>query len=180
MELFCDMTTDDGGWSLVWSYTFTNYNQFDDNSNAVTPVPTWPATNVNVNRSTTPPTHEYSLGALEFGLWKSIGKEFLIKSNINNWIACSPNTGSLVDWATGFIRCRNLKNIGPAQCNGKVPEKVNIFAIGPRLRRDEDRSMTYHFEGSTDSDWPVHDPCGSNSLNQKTGVELPGGNVYIR
>ncbi len=37
--LYCDMVTEDGGWTLVWSYGFTNYGSFDTGSNAVEPIP---------------------------------------------------------------------------------------------------------------------------------------------
>ena len=56
MEVFWDMTTDSGGWTLVWSYNFTRYELFDDSGNAVSPIPNWNTSGTNVARSTTPPT----------------------------------------------------------------------------------------------------------------------------
>ena len=44
-EMYCDMETSDGGFTLVYSYGFTNYTFFKDISNAVTPVPNWPIPN---------------------------------------------------------------------------------------------------------------------------------------
>ena len=50
------METDGEGCTLVWSYTFTDYDDITDDSNAVTPRLNWPANAaVDVSFSTTPP-----------------------------------------------------------------------------------------------------------------------------
>jgi len=95
---YCKMDTDGCGWTLVWSYMFTDYQNFANKANAITPRPNRPAaSSVNLLVSTTPPSHETDYKAVNFSLWKQLGKEFLVKSNMNNWMLCLPETGSLVE-----------------------------------------------------------------------------------
>jgi hypothetical protein len=174
------METHGGGWTWVYSYTFTNYNSFDSGSNAVTPRPNWPASSANVPISTTPPLNESSLGAVDWNLWKNIGKELMIKSNINHWIVCQPNGGSLVTKTQGSMSCQNIKNVATA-CSGLAPYRIGWWSCGPALGAS---STYYLFDGNTRGCWPVNDPCerGKNGryTNQKKGVSNPGGQIYIR
>ena len=170
------METHGGGWTLVYSYTFTNYNSFTSGSNAVTPRPSWPASLANVPISTTPPLSESSLGAVDWNLWKSIGKELMIKSNINDWIVCQPNGGSLVTKTQGSMSCQNIRNVATA-CTGVAPYRIYWYPRGPTLYAS---SFYYYFDGYTGSSWPVHDPCGKVQTNHKKGVSNPGGQIYLR
>ena len=100
------METHGGGWTLVYSYSFTNYNSFEARRNAVTPRPNWPAPKANVLISTTPPLSESSLGALDWKVWKDVGEEFMVKSTVNDWIVCEPNGGSIITKQGGQLVVR--------------------------------------------------------------------------
>ncbi|XP_022805105.1 uncharacterized protein LOC111342306 isoform X2 [Stylophora pistillata] len=177
-QAFCDQQTEGGGWTLVWSYTFTDYSNFNRQSNAVTPRPSWSARYANVRVSTTVPLSETHYEAMDFALWRSIGKEFLIKSNINNWIACKEGTGSMVQQKKGSITCKIVKQLSNV-CFGAVPNSVRPFETGMVL---EDSEIYFFFDGSTNRSpqWPIHDPCGRAKTNQLKKVPNPHGNVFVR
>ena len=172
------METHGGGWTLAYGYTFTKYKSFKSASNAVTPRPNWPASKADVPISTTPPVNESSLGAVDWNLWKNIGQEFMVKSNINDWIVCQPNGGSIVEKKTGSLSCQNIKNVATA-CNGVAPKKIVWYKRGPALYSSW--SYYYDFDGNTKTvHWPAHDPCGKDKENHKKGVSNPGGQIYLR
>ena len=180
------MNTHNGGWTLVYSYTFTNYNSFTSQSNALTPRPNWPPNNTNVLISTTPPLNESSLGVVDWNQWKEIGHEFMVKSNINDWIVCKPDGGSIVAEKNGSIICQNIKNMATT-CSGVVPYKVGWYSCGPGLYTNSLASFFYLYDGNADNwCWPEHNPCGvhvwknNTSTHQKKGVSNPGGQIFVR
>jgi len=153
------------------------------------PRPNWPTAG-DVPVSTTAPVSETDYNAMEFNLWKKLGHEFMIKSNINHWIACKEGTGSLVETRAGTLQCRNIKNV-PLKCHGYVPDQLiyntagnlNGQSTGAVLIRSQSNAWLkayYNFDVSTRTNWPTHDPCGTNGKNPLTNVANPHGNIYIR
>ncbi|KAL9960642.1 hypothetical protein ACROYT_G034126 [Oculina patagonica] len=127
--------------------------------NAITPRPTWTASGANTRVSTTVPLSETHYEAMNFVLLRTIGKEILIKSNINNWIACKEGTGSIVQLKAGSITCKLVKQVSK-QCAGVVPKSLALNCNGPIISAS---SANYYFDGNTDENWPTHDPCGKTS-----------------
>ena len=163
----------------MWSYTFTDYSRFQSSSNAITPRPNWPVDPpVDVPISTTPPLSETDYNAINFSQWKQLGRQVLIKSNINNWLICYPGTGSLVDWQDGSISCQLAKYVTDT-CKGSAPPATFIARpeYGPRFTAS---AIYYSFEGYKGKYWPTHDPCGTNQGNQVKNVANPHGNIFIR
>ena len=175
-QAFCDQQTDGGGWTLVWSYTFTDYSSFTSGSNAVTPRPSWTASSANTRVSITTPLSETHYEAMNFALWRTIGNQTLIKSNINNWIVCKEGTGSIVRQKAGLTSCKLVKLVSQ-QCAGVVPNSITLHSYGPYLSSS---SLYYFFDAYTGGGYPTHDPCGRNQANQLTGVANPHGNIFVR
>ena len=171
-QAYCDQQTDGGGWTLVWSYTFTAYSSFQSRANAVTPRPTWTASAADTRVSTTVPLSETHYEAMDFALWRTIGNQTLIKSNINNWIACKEGTGSIVRQKVGSVTCKLVKQVSQ-QCAEVVPSSFNGQSLSSS-------SLYYYFDCYTGNDWPTHDPCGKGQANHLKGVANPHGNVFVR
>ena len=173
------METDGGGWTLAWSYTFKNYSHFTDASNAVTPRPNWLVEqDADVAISTTPPLHETDYNAINFSLWKQLGSEVLVKSNINNWLVCHPKSGSLVLSQDGSVCCQIIKQVTDTCKDTKAPTKFSWTGhLGPMFHGT---NYYYQFDGSTDQYFPTHDPCGNGEANQLKNVMDPHGNIYVR
>ena len=74
--------------------------------NAITPRTNWPIwfdRYMHVPVSTTPSLNETEYNAVNFSLWKKLGRQILIKSNTNNWLVCDPGNGRMVDWQDGRL-----------------------------------------------------------------------------
>jgi len=184
----CDQDTAEGGWTLVYSYTFTNFKHFDTLANALTPRPNWNPKVGDTPISTTPPRSETDYNAMDFKLWKEIGSEFMVKSNVNNWISCVDGSGSLVNWINGSVKCKLVKNY-TGMCPNVVPDTfATVFpgeSAGPLLYisstvKSSSVKTYYCFSSSTDGSYPTHDPCGKDSGFVYLHPSNPHGNIYIR
>ena len=89
------------------------------------PRTNWPSgrNSGTVRTSTTAPISETNYNAMNFWLWKHIGHEFMIKSNINNWISCREAGGSLVNWRDGTLKCRVINRL-TRKCGHIVPNRI--------------------------------------------------------
>ena len=156
-----------------------NYNSFTSGSNYVSPSPSWSYSSHAPTVSTTIPLSEEETGALEFTKWAEFGEEFLVKSNINNWVTCSSNGGSLSKLEHGSVKCKIAKIIVPGVCEDVVPHILIVPPTwhGPTLFA---REFYYFFDVGPASYWPVADPCGSRATNHLPNIPNPSGWVYLR
>ena len=127
--------------------------------------------------STSAPLSEDATGALNFTLWKEIGTDFLVKSNINNWISCSEDGGSFVAQEDGGLNCKVQKIIVPGNCDQVKPYRFVKLPKGPALFAND---TYYYFDTSVIDGFPTADPCGNNSTNNLEDVHDPSGWIYIR
>jgi len=175
-DAYCDMDLDGGGWTLAWVYGFTDFAAFDAADNAVTPIPSWPVNAATVPVSTTAPTSPATPGAIDWSIWKQLGRSFAVVSDINNGIACEPGAGSLSDGLDGWLDCRTVVEVSET-CPDVVPSGVYFSRLGPALYAQD---LYYYFEGSESENWPTHDACGVNSPTYSGHPEQAHGAVYLR
>ena len=88
----------------ILRYAITKKSGFNHRTNHISPSPNWPEYQPpDLSISTSAPLSEDATGAMDFNLWTEIGTDFLIKSNINNWISCSEDGGSFVKHTEGGL-----------------------------------------------------------------------------
>ena len=167
---------------MVWSYTFTDYQQFSTPSNAVIPSPNWQSNSSckGVRVSTDIPVSETQYDAVDFRVWKKIGSEFLLKSNINNWFVCQAGKGSLTEWRSGDASCKKVKQVVGVCADKSPPAFFLTHPCGPQLLKGVGGGIFFFFDGNATAEWPVNDPCGSSGADFLKGVDNPHGNIFIR
>ena len=164
---------------FVCIFRWMDYNNFDAGSHYLAPSPSWPYSTIAQSVSTKIPLSEDQTGALTFSIWSELGEDFLVKSNINNWIACSPNGGSIAEYKHGSVKCKLVKIVVPGICEDVVSHILRIGSgrKGPALGA---RHYYYYFELNSMIDWPVADPCGLSETNHLQNVPDPSGWIYLR
>lgn len=185
--VYCDMHTAGGGWSLVYRYSFTDYANFKQGTNAVSLAPDW-SYSCDVPKSSTPPLSETEYGAVAYNRWQhlSVTNEFMIKSNITHWIKCTPTTqgASLATLSMGNFNCEKIKLVSP---NCTTTSYANVILqvnyLGPVLWLNSASSPYYlvYWDCRTSDHWPAHDPCAHvPTPTHVKGVIDPYGAVYFR
>jgi hypothetical protein len=177
LSVFCDQTTDGGGWTLVWAYDFAGTSaDFAAPANHVTPIPEWPVATADASRSNSAPTGPDTSDAVPWALWDWIGHDFRVVNDLIGDIACDSAgaaAGSLATGVEGDVACRYL---GDVQCDGALPDWVFFWEFGPGLSSS---NLFVYFDGSSTENWPTHDPCGANAP-PPADAPLRGGAVYLR
>ena len=161
LDVYCDMMTGPGGWTLVWSYGFTDYLNFRQGTNAVEPIPSseWSTKNTNVQISQKTPTSRDDRGAMKFAFWALIGRQFMVRSNINDRVQCISDSGSLVEEKSGRVYCLLINDVVQNEC--ALSSGLYVFDLkfihsytGPILAPEGSAHM-YYWDGNTDAHWPI-------------------------
>ena len=82
----------------------------------------------------------------------------------------------------GALTCSIVKVVATA-CTTVVPAFINWDSHGPWLYVSFFNAFTvfdFWEGGITGTNWPAHDPCGTNAANQLTNIADPGGAIYLR
>ena len=152
--------------------------------NAVTSTPSWPVDDSIDEMSLVsfdPPNDLVRYGASNFSVWQSTGEEFMIKSSVNNWLACVSNTGSLVRYEEGSVTCRLIRSITSICPDLPTTEFwFYRYVCGAELNiKDEWRTKFYYLDGCLNKRWPAHDPCGQRQRNHLKDL-WPQGQIWVR
>eukprot|EP00794_Sanderia_malayensis_P000254 gene254-874_t len=188
---YCDMKTDDGGWTLAYSYTFTHFDKFRGPDNTLTPVPSWSKKQgrKHMSISTTPPQDLRDFGAIDYSMWQYLGKEILIKSNINDWLICKAKPNATIfapvnvrnDYVYYPVTCRNIRDVTP-KCEQTTPNTLVWTEYGMSLivlERLFERGTFYSWDTER-TGWPIHDPCATSRQKHNKSVVNPFGSIFIR
>ena len=173
---------------MAYRYHFTNYANFRDHSNAITPLPSnWPI-KYNCDPTTpvsvTPPTVN-TFGAIDYQYWSHLdpAHEFMVQSNINNWISCkSLGFSGFPNWVNAHFDCTVIKPFTSKCRHFQIGLATLSFSqgYGPKLSPLSTGKMYYYWECNRNSNWPTADPCGRNSDNHEQGVQNPYGALFFR
>jgi len=190
---YCDMDNEGGGWTLAYSYTFTNFHKFRGSDNTITPVPSWMKSSKITSRigvvSTRPPQDLKDYGAIDYSYWQFLGNEFMVQSNINDWLICKSRSNVTIfepvekrrKYTYYSVICKNIRDV-TSKCDRNVPNTLVWTEYGLSLIVLERRFArgTYYSWDTERTGWPVHDPCATTRQKHNKAISEPFGAIFIR
>ena len=174
LQVWCEMDIEGGYWTLVYSYQGSA-------SVAVTPVPNWDTDDAVIDISTTIPTTDDQMGAMDFSLWVELGDVVLFRSPLSLTMKCRGSFGGdIVRYNQGPLDCFviDIPSGAPCTTSGSQTFHLEVDSCGPKVTVNGDTSrVIYYWDGCSTGDFPYHDACGNNHEPRVTDIR---GWIYVR
>lgn len=140
---YCNMDIMNGGWTLAYSFMLSDGKHTISTTSHLVPIPTWNKVDTR-KTSSTPPQYADNFGAIDYRLWRFLGREILLKSTYDNWLHCKPvhnkveifpDLNKMKNNTSIEMTCKYINDVRN-KCKAKPPKILTWTSDGPSMTQD--------------------------------------------